>query len=457
MRGRVPIEGVPHVPRLTAFRDASRMIQDPVAVFERYRKTLGPTFSFHFGGAKLAFVSTEPDIIEHVLKTAYTRYDKSDIQIDRMGEFQGQGLLNSHGAPWLRQRRLISRGFRRSVIDGLLPRQVETLETALAPFDTAARRGPVDVHHAMIRLTLRLVGTSLFGSGLRDEELEQVAHAIETIQQFIVRQIVRPYKIPWFRLSGQSRRHQDLRVAADDIVRRLIEVRRRSPGDGGDMLQMLLDTPYGDTGETMSPEQVLIEILQLMVAGNETSSVALSWTFYLLSRHREHLAPMRAEIEEHLGDGPITLAGLHRLELTTRVLQETMRLYPSFWMIDRQAMVDDRIGDYAIPRGATVVPYIYGTHRNPALWPDPERFDPARFTREASAGRHRFAHIPFGGGPRVCIGNNLAMMQMLLLVALIVRRYDIEPAHPAPVPARPMMILRPAGPIPLRFRPLERA
>lgn len=446
------ITNAPHVPRASAFLESRDMIRNPVRIFEKYRARLGPTFTFHFGGAKRAIVSTDPAFIQHVLQENQRNYRKSDIQVKRMAEFQGRGLLNSHGDHWLRQRRLLSEGFRRSRLNDLLPMQEQVVDDLMERFDREARQGAVDVHQQMVRFTLRLVGKSLFDSGMEDGELDQIGDAISSIQSFIVRQIVQPYKIPWFRITGQSRRYQQKRAEADKIVRAYIDARKRQGGGDSELLQIMLQAPYNDTGRPMSPDQVLIESLQLLVAGNETSSTALSWTFYLLARHPRYVSGIREEIAATLGDGPIDFPELHRLHLTIRVLDEALRLYPSFWMIDRVALADDEIKGIRVPEGIMVIPYIYGTHRNPAFWKNPESFDPSRFEPGPKKERHPFAHIPFGGGPRICIGSSMAMTQILLVLVAFIRRYDFELATDGTVDIHPMMILRPKNAIKMRFR-----
>lgn len=441
----------PHVPRLRAFLDSGDMIQNPVEVFERYRKELGHTFTFHFGGARSTVVSTNPDFIEHVLRTNRDNFNKSDIQVERMVEFQGKGLVNSHGASWLRQRRLVARGFQPQRMADLFPMQAELLADMLRDFDHS---GSVEMHQLMVRITLRMVGKSLFGRSMGDRELEQIGDTISTIQAFIVRQIVQPYKMPWFRISGQSEAHQQLRREADQIVLKHIQARRAEGTGERDFLKLLLETPYHDSGVPMTEEQALIESLQLMVAGNETSSNALSWIFYLLARHPAHQQQVREEIHEVMGDGEVTFQGLQQLALTQRVMDEALRLYPPFWMIDRIALQDDVICGVPVPAGTLVVPYIYGTHRNPEIWEDPETFDPSRFEPARRRARPALGYIPFGAGPRICVGKNMAVMQMLLIVASFVRRYEFQMEREAPVGIRPMMLLRPDGPITMRLRAL---
>lgn len=442
----------PHVHRARALLDSRDMARNPVAVFERYRARLGATFTVHFGGVKPAVVTTDPAVVEHVLRGNRNNYEKSHIQVERMVEFQGKGLVNIHGEAWLRQRRLLAQGFKSSHLAKLLPVQQGVLEDLLREFDEEARRGPVDVHQQMVRFTLRLVGRAIFGRSMRNEELEQIGDTISTIQAFILRQIVQPYRIPWFRLSGQSARHQRLRRDAEAIALRHIQARRAEGIGDTDLLRILLDAPYHDTGERMSEPLALIESLQLLVAGTETSSNALTWILHLLSLHPEHILAIRDEVEAVIGSDPMDFRNLHQLEGTVRVVDEALRLYPPFWMIDRIALEDDDVAGVRIPAGSMVIPYIYGTHRNPAHWTDVETYDPRRFERDRSGERHPFAYIPFGGGPRICLGGNMALMQMLLIVATVVRRYDFRPANDTPVGTQPMMLLRPRGAVAMHFR-----
>jgi cytochrome P450 len=446
----MPEKTIPRVSRKESFLDSKEMAENPVRVFEKYRKEHGHTFTFYFGGARRTIVSANPEFIQHVLKTNQENYQKSDIQVKRMAEFQGKGLLNSHGEFWLKQRRLLSKGFSHSHLARSLPLQLGALNEFMSALDREIAEGKVDVYHQMVKFTLRFVGKALFGSMMKDGEIDRLGEIISTVQAFMVKQIVRPYLVPWYRISGQTAKFQKLRREGDRLVMNYVDQRRREGSKEADMLQLILETPY-NTGEFMEDDQVMIEILQLLVAGNETSSNALSWTFYLLARNPAWIEKIRVECETAFGSGPVTYEGLHKLGLTTNVLNEALRLYPPFWMIDRVAVNDDQVGGIPIPAGTVVVPYIYGVHHNAEVWDNPEIFDPSRFERAASGKRHPFAHIPFGGGPRVCIGQNMALMQILLVMISVIRKYNFRLSVNEAVDIHPMMILRPAGPIKMDF------
>jgi cytochrome P450 len=212
----------------------------------------------------------------------------------------------------------------------------------------------------------------------------------------------------------------------------------------------MMDARYSD-GEGMRDEMVLSESMQLLVAGHETSSNALSWLLYLLSTRPECLEQVRQEFDAVLGDAPLNHGNVMRLEYTTQVIQEGLRLYPPFWMIDREAVADDQVGDLAIPAGSTVIVFVYGAHHAPRYWENPEIFDTERFTKANDKLRTPFTYVPFGGGPRGCIGGNYAMLQILMILSDLLRRYDFELTPGQTIEPRPMVILRPKHGIRMSF------
>jgi len=425
------------------------MVRNPVQVLSTYTKDFGSTFRFYIGGLKEAMVTTDPAVIQHVLKTNAENYQKSEIQVKRMGHFLGKGLLTTHGEAWRTQRRLIQKGFDRRQLDALSLIMQDSLSDSMAEFEKQIESGPVDIYPHLMKMTFAMVARSLFGARLKGEDIDLVSDTICTVQEFIVRQTLQPYLNPWFAVSGELRRHEEMRARADGVLMAYIQ-RRRGQEPGTDLLQTLMDARYSD-GEGMSDELVLSESMQLLVAGHETSSNGLSWLLYLLSTHPECLERVRQEFYSVLGDAPLGHADLPRLEFTTQVIQEGLRLYPPFWMIDRLAVADDRVGDVEIPAGSTVIVHVYGAHHAPRYWENPESFDPERFVKGSEKLRTPFTYLPFGGGPRVCIGNHYAMLQMLMILSELLRKYDFELAPGQTIEARPMVILRPKHGILMTF------
>jgi cytochrome P450 len=425
------------------------MAANPVQVLSKYTELFGDTFRFYLGGVKEAIVTTDPAVIQHVLKTNAENYQKSEIQVKRMGHFLGKGLLTTHGEAWRTQRRLIQKGFDRKQLEALSAIMQDSLAESLRDFDRQVRVGPVDIYPHLMKMTFAMVARSLFGAKLKDEDIDLVSHTICTVQGFIVRQTLQPYLNPWFEVSGELRRHEDMRTRADGILLEYIKERRHQ-APGQDLLQTLMDARYSD-GEGMSDELVLSESMQLLVAGHETSSNALSWLLYLLSSRPDCLERVRQEFDSVLGDAPLSFSDVPKLEFATQVIQEALRLYPPFWMVDRMAVADDRVGDIAIPRGSTVIVFVYGAHHQPRSWQSPESFDPKRFAKANEKQQTPFTYLPFGAGPRGCIGGNYAMLQILMILSAVLRRYDFELSPGQTIEARPMVILRPKNGIRMTF------
>ena len=440
---------LPVVSRLRSFADSAAMARNPVPVLAKYNETFGDTFKFYLGGLKEAIVTIDPAVIQHVLKTNAENYQKSEIQVKRMGHFLGKGLLTTHGEAWRTQRRLIQKGFDRKQLDALSAIMQDSLAESLRDFDRQIHTGPVDIYPQLMKITFAMVARSLFGARLKDEDIDLVSHTICTVQEFIVRQTLQPYLNPWFEVSGELRRHEEMRTRADAVLMEYIQ-KRRNEASGHDLLQTLMDARYSD-GEGMPDELILSESMQLLVAGHETSSNALSWLLYLLSSRPDCLERVRQEFDSVLGDAPLNHSDVPKFDFATRVIQEGLRLYPPFWMIDRMAVADDRVGDLAIPAGSMVIVYVYGAHHAPRYWQDPETFDTERFTKANDKLRTPFTYLPFGGGPRGCIGGNYAMLQILMILSDLLRKYDFQLTPGQTIEARPMVILRPKHGIRMSF------
>ena len=442
-------QSIPAVSRLQSFLDSRAMFHNPVRVLTKYIGLHGDTFRFYFGGAKEAIVTIDPVVIQHVLKTNSDNYHKSHIQKKRMGHFLGKGLLTTEGEAWKTQRRLIQTGFERKQLEVLSSIMQDSLTDSLRDFDRKARLGPVDIYPLMMKITFAMVGKSLFGARLKEEDIDLISRAISTVQEFMVLQTIQPYLNPWFAVSGELRKHEELRNRAFDVLRDYLR-RRRGEEPGHDLLQILMDARYSD-GSSMDDELIVSESMQLLVAGHETSSNALSWLVYLLSTRPDYIERVRQEFDSVLGDRPMSYLDVPKFEFTTQVIMEALRLYPPFWMVDRMALADDHAGDLDIPAGSTVVVFIYGAHHSPQYWPNPETFDHTRFSKTKEKQNTPFAHLPFGVGPRGCIGGNYAMLQMLMILGALLRKYDFSLVPGQTIEARPMVILRPEHGIQMTF------
>lgn len=302
-------------------------------------------------------------------------------------------------------------------------------------------------------MTLATIMQSLFSVRLAPDEAAMISGGITAFQAFTLRQIVHPYLRRWFELSGELARHHEMRSQVDRILERIVEQRHTEPKD--DFLQLLVDAGPEDIGRKFTPQQILNESVHMIVGGHETSSVALTWLLHLLSLNPEWAAQVRSELRRVVGDEPLGARHLADLPLTTAAIEEAMRLFPPFWMTDRTAIADDDAYGFAIPARATIIVFIYGAHHDPKRWSNPEDFMPSRFGGKVNKSRFGFDYLPFGAGPRSCIGFQYAMIQMTVILSTILTRYRFSAVDPKPVRPRPMITLRPSETIRMHFEPLK--
>jgi cytochrome P450 len=287
----------------------------------------------------------------------------------------------------------------------------------------------------------------LFGTEVSEEILNLLSRNITLVQSFVTRRIRQPYLHHWFNISGAMRRHDQISQESRDALLEIIRDRKTHDGEQHDLLDLLLTSRYEDTGEPMTEAQILDESLILFVAGHETSANAITWCLYLLSQHPEWYQAVRDEVMS----AGTTFQDLMQLQVTRRVIDETMRLYPPAWIIDRVSVGEDEILGYQYPGGTFTIQYIYGVHHDPDLWPNPEHFDPTRFEPERIKDQVPYSYLPFGGGPRLCIGNQFAMMEMLLVVSYVVRHYTLDLVGDHPV-VQPLVTLRPKGDVMMELK-----
>jgi len=434
----------PLVPRIKTLTNATRFLANPTIPLAQYVRDYGETFAFYLGGMKYGILSIDPEVNQHILQKNNKNYHKSHIQKQFLGRFTGPGLLTSDGDYWLKQRRLIQPGFHRAKLAALTEIMQEVVDEVSDKLELVSQEGKtVEMSHLLLEFAFKIIAKSLFSRDYSDKLMEEVDDNITKIQKYVVRLIRQPYLHWWFRLSQKDKKHEELSQETRGILLKIIHERKKSTQPYDDLLDMLLSSKYEDTGEGMSDKQLLDETLILFAAGHETTANALSWMTYLLAEHPEVVKKMRAELEEKIGDKKPSFTDLRELTYLTQVIKESMRLYPPAWVTDRVALEDDEVKGYKIPKGTIVTCYIYGAHHHEKYWESPEAFIPERFEKEHMKNQASFTYFPFGGGPRLCIGNNFAMMEMQLVLAELVRRFDFELAPNQHIEIQPLITLRP--------------
>jgi cytochrome P450 len=408
-----------------------------------------------------AVVVFHPDGIQHILQDNHTNYSKETRTYASLSALVGNGLIASNGEFWLRQRRLMQPAFHRQQINALSDLMCRETQITLNRLETASHDGQsLDISREMIRLSLAIVTQALFGNRISDQD-GKIAANISFLLDDPAFRFEHPFYPPLSVPTAYNRRFIAARKFMDEIIYTLIADRRKVPVPGSDLLAMLMQATVegnessGKNGRSMNDEQLRDEIITLFLAGHETTALALTWTLYLLSQHPDIEARVRSEIDQTLAGRIPTLADLPGLAYTRRVLDEGIRLYPPAWIFERKALADDEIGGYLIPAGTTLALTPYATHRHPQFWDNPEMFDPDRFIPERVEARPRYAYFPFGGGPRMCIGNSFALQEMQLVLPMLLQCYQFELEPGREVRTDPEVALRPKGGLWMRVKAIR--
>jgi cytochrome P450 len=414
----------------------SELRRDMLAFYVRCAREYGDVVSIRIGPRNLYLIN-HPDLIEAVLVQQARNYRKHyAVRMNRL--LLGNGLLSSEGDFWLRQRRLAQPAFHRDRINAYGSIMVGLTERMLARWQPGTVR---DIHADMAQLTLEIIAKTLFDADVSGEAREAGTALSEAQESFLAR-FQSLFPMPeWVPTPGNLRLRRAIR-RLDAIVYGFIRQRRESKEEKDDLLSLLLRAQDED-GSRMTDQQLRDEAMTLFLAGHDTTALTLSWTLYVLAQHPEIDAKLHTELCEVLGDRAPTIEDLPKLRYCDRVVREGMRLYPAAYAFGREALVDCELGGYRIRRGQTVLLAQWVTHRDPRFWDDPEKFDPERWQPERAAKVPKYAYFPFGGGPRVCIGNYFATIEATLLLAEIARRFRLERAESEPVRPRPSLTLRP--------------
>lgn len=406
----------------------------------------GPLVGMRLGPID-AYLLREPDDIERVLVTEHRRFWK-DRMTRGLGRVLGDGLLTSEGDIWLRHRRLLAPAFHRERIAAYgndMALAAERFALSLQPREVR------DLHRDMMRLTLNIVAKALFDSDV-DDRAADVARAINFVTERFGDGLITLY--PWVErlpLPDHRRLHEAI-ATLDDVLLGIVRERRARPRGGSDLLSMLL-AAEDDAGRGLSDREMRDELMTLFLAGHETTALALSFAFVLLSRNPDVEARLRAEIDAVLGQDLPTAGTLARLPYARAVVLETLRLYPPAYAIGREAIEDLTLCGYRIPRGTQIWMAQYVNHRDARYFPEPERFLPDRWLGGLERALPRFAYYPFGGGPRICIGNQFSLLEATVVLATILRRFRVRLLDRFPLALDPLITLRPRGPVVVAYEP----
>jgi cytochrome P450 len=393
------------------------------------------------------YIITDPELMHDILVERPEAFYKLKLIKFALGPFLGNGLLTNEGDFWKRQRKLAQPAFHSRRIESYATAMVDYTRQMLSSWRTGETRR---IDREMMKLTLNIVAKTLFDADVASDA-DHVGVLLTRILEASNDRINSAIPIPdWVPTRKTRQMHRDI-AELDVILQRFIDERRKSGDDKGDLLSMLLQA-RDDDGSGMDDKQLHDELMTIFLAGHETTAMNLTWTWYLLMEHPEIMMRLTEEVDRVLGDRPATLADLANLKYTEMVIKESMRLYPPAPSVGREPIADTQIGGYPVEKGALLTLSIWGLHRNPKVFPNPEMFDPERFSPENEKSIPRYGYLPFGAGPRVCIGNSFALMEARLILATMVQHADMSLVPGQKIIPKQLVTVRPANGIEVKIK-----
>ena len=436
---------IPTVPFFKFLANANKIVKNPLPFHHKNFEEKGDTFRLKLGAKNSVIFSRNPEFAMYTLQKNQRNYTKSKIQTKDLSKYVGKGLLTAEGELWKKQRRLIQPAFHKKQLEQLLDTVLEVIREEIAHIVPNA---PIDIFSILNDLAFQTVAKALFKSEIDASVINRLQHITEAAQQMLVKELRQPFKALYFKYGGPIKKHVNLTIEAREILKKLVDQRRESGDRPGDLLDMLLDARYED-GTGMEESQLLDEILILFVAGHETTSNALTFTLQLLAKHPDIQEKIYEEYAFAKANTTSSLDFIKSCEYTKQVIEESMRLYPPAYFIDRVNLEEDMFDGVTIPKESNLLFSIVEIHKHKDFWEDPEAFNPDRFAN--NAGMKHKAYFPFGAGPRMCIGNNFAMYEMVLAITEIVKHYKIKKKE-TPIEIKPLITLKPQNAI-LEFIP----
>ncbi len=433
-----PVATTRRVPPTATGRSVRELIRDPLNFFQSITTQYGDIVCYR-PAPDPAYLINHPDYVRHVLLDNNRNYSKETSSNVIFNKVIGEGLLTSEGEVWRGQRRMMQPAFHHTRLERFDEMIVEATTSMLDQWQRAYEANqPIDLPREMSALTLTVTTKALFGVDLGDE-VREVGEIVNRSASLLEK----PSNPRLIEAVGELNK----------LVDRIIKQRQRDFKDGGDLLSSMIQARDSKSGAGMEDEQLRSQIMTLMLAGYETTASALTWTWYLLSQHLEATERVRSEARAALDGRLPRYADIENMPYIRMVLNESLRLFPPAWTLGRRALGEDEIGGYAIAPNTVLAICIYSLHRHPGYWDQPEEFKPERFSSENSARRHKFAYIPFGAGPRQCIGNNFGLMEAGLVIACIAQRFELHLMPGIEAQPQALFVLRPGRDLMMSLHP----
>lgn len=431
------VKKIPEVSFFKFLRHSKDILKNPLPFHQENFETLGDVFRLNIGFGNSVVFSRDAGLLQHALQKNQKIYSKSYIQTKDLAKYVGKGLLTSEGEHWQKQRKLIQPAFHKSQLVLLLHTMQSVINLELQHIKVGE---PIDIFLIFNDLAFQTVAKSLFSAEINHSDIKSLQNTTELTQRMLVQELRQPFLVWWFALSGKTQKNLDYTNNSRIILKRLVDQRKQSGKRYDDLLDMLLDARYED-GSSMNEDQLVDELLILFVAGHETTSNALTFCAELLARNPKSQQKILDEIKVAKSKSDDLMELIKGAPYTKQVIEETMRLYPPAYFIDRVNNESDVYQEIELPKGSNILFSVYEIHRHKDFWEHPNTFDPDRFSKE-NAPKLSKNYFPFGAGPRMCIGNNFAIYEMVLTIATLVEKFEIVEKQ-TPIQINPLITLKP--------------
>ena len=437
------MKDLPTISQFQVFKNRKTILKNPLpfhrANFEKY----GDIFRVRVGFRKAVIFTRNATIIKHILQKQHRKYQKSELQTVDLAKYIGHGILTSNGEHWRVHRRMVQPAFHKKKLQGLLGIMKRAIDSELIKIEPDTTQ---DVFPLMGDLAFQVVAQALFSRSDIQRNMKQLQEITERNQKMLIKEMRQPYLKWWFKISGEIKKHLDLAERGRDILNQIVEERIASGENKDDLLDMLLNATYED-GTHMPRRQLIDEVLILFTAGHETTANALSFTLFLLAKNPNIQNKVLQEVENIDLEADDLMPCLPQLIYTKQCIEEALRLYPPAYVIDRTAIADDIVQGQSFPKDTLILMSIYELHRSSDFWDSPEEFNPNRFDIALKRDYSNY-YYPFGAGPRMCVGNNFAMYEMIIAIAQIIKKFQISTDLKS-VEVNPLISLKPVT-VPLR-------
>jgi len=428
---------IPTISRYTILKNKNRILENPLPFHRENFEKYGDTFRIDLGKKSNWLFTRDPESIKHILQKNHRNYDKSDLQTKDLGKYIGKGLLTSNGEFWRVHRRMIQPTFHKKKLEGLMDIMYKALQRELQEIKPNQEQ---DIFPLMGDLAFQVVAQSLFSADDLREKIQKLKAITIRIQEMLVKELRLPYLKWWFQLNGEIKKHLLLSSDAGHILNEIVQDRVDSAEEKDDLLDMLLSARYED-GTPMPREQLIDEVLVLFTAGHETTANALSLALLLLAKYPRIQEHLFQEVKGVNFETDSIMEQIGKLGYTKQCIEETLRLYPPLFVLDRISIDSDTVNGQDFKKGTVWLMSFFELHRHSDFWEEPEVFNPDRFAPENKKDASNY-YFPFGAGPRMCIGNNFAMYEMIMTVASVVKKYKLT-SRSGEISLNPMLTLKP--------------